>query len=548
MSVERLPPSARDRIAAGEVVTRPAGVVAELLDNALDADADRIEISVEGDGTERIEVRDDGHGLGREDARLAVERHTTSKVGDEADLDAVGTLGFRGEALASIAAVSRLELVTSDGSGTATRVVVETGGDPTVEPTGRARGTTATVRDLFTNRPPRRESLGTTRTEFGRISRLVARYAVCRPGVAFTLVHDGRETLSTPGTGVTDAVLSVYDRSTASGGTTLTAERTVEDRALGIAGLVGSPATTRASPDHVHLAVNGRPLAEATDLRRAVRRGYGSLLPDGRHPVAALWITLPAEAVDPNVHPAKERVALRNAGAVADALETAVADALATSDRRRTAAVDTDLEAGLEPVDAAPDDPFDVDVIGQFRGTYLLCEADEDLLVVDQHAAHERVNYERFWAAIDDGVPSKSVDPPVPVDLDPAGAAVVAERPDELWALGFEAEPFGGSTVRVSAVPAPLGHAAAPEAIRDAVDALGAGSAAGERDDLLADLACHPSLKAGDEVDAETARRLLASLGGCEQPYACPHGRPTVLSVEEGTLARGFERGERRLE
>ncbi|MFB6303018.1 MAG: DNA mismatch repair endonuclease MutL [Haloferacaceae archaeon] len=542
--IGRLGPAARERIAAGEVITRPARVVAELLDNALDAGADRIAVAVDGDGTDRIEVSDDGRGMSRADAALAVERHATSKVSAADDLDRVGTLGFRGEALASIAAVARLELVTSEGGeaggGEGTRVTVDRDGEKRVETAPRGRGTTVTVTDLFHNRAPRRASLGTTRTEFGRISDLVADYALCRPEVAFRLVHDGAETLSTPGTGPTDAALGVYDRAVAGESTTVDAETTVDGDPVAVTGLLAYPAVTRATPDHVRVAVDGRPVRD-DDLRRAVRRGYGSLLPGDRHPIAALAVSLPPAAVDPNVDPHKRRVGLRDADAVADAVESAVRDALSTADLRRTAEVATDLDAALAP--AGDGDPFDdARVIGQYRDLYVLCEADGDLLVVDAHAAHERVNYERLRAALADAdVPSAPVDPPATVALSPGGVAVVEERAADLERLGFAVEPFGGDTAKVSAVPAPLGRRAAPETLRDAVDALRAGAAADRRAALLKDLACHPSLAAGD-LTTDDARTLLDALGACERPYACPHGRPTVLSVDEATLAKGFER------
>jgi DNA mismatch repair protein MutL len=541
-TVVRLDAAARDRIAAGEVVTRPARVVAELLDNALDAGAGRVAVTVAGDGTDLIRVRDDGHGMGRTDAERALERHATSKVDGVADLDAVETLGFRGEALPAVAAVSRLELVTNDGGDEGTRVAVTGGDDPTVESAARARGTTVTVRDLFFNRPPRRESLAGTRTEFGRVADLVTRYALCRPATAFRLVHDGRETLSTPGTGVRDAVLAAYGRDVARAATTVDAGSSVDGEQVHVRGLLAAPATTRASPDHVHLAVRGRPLAAATTLRRAVERGYGSLLSDGRHPVAALRVDLPAALVDPNVHPAKERVGLRAGEAVAATVERAVADALSTADLARRAETATDVEAALDPADGAG--PLaDAAVIGQYRARYLLCEADDDLLVVDQHAAHERVNYERLRTAVaDEAVPSRPLDPPATLDLDPGGVETVRERGAALARLGFEAEPFGGTTVRVRATPAPFGRTASPEALRETVDALRGGAEPDPQADLLADLACHPSLTAGDVLDDATAADLLAALAACETPYACPHGRPTVLTLAPETLARGFER------
>jgi DNA mismatch repair protein MutL len=542
--MRRLDRETVDRIAAGEVVTRPARVVEELVENALDAGADRIEIEVSGGGRERIRVADDGRGMDREAAELAVERHTTSKLPD-GDLRAVETLGFRGEALASVADVATLELTTNDGGQRGTQVRVE-GDVVTVDAAGRGRGTTVEVTDLFHNRPARRESLAAPATEFERISDRVAAYALLRPEVAMRLDHDGRRTVATPGSGsVTDAALAVYDREVARESTTLDAAATVEvgdaDATVAVEGLLAYPSITRASADHVRLAVNGRPVAMPA-LRRAVERGYGSLLPGDRHPVAALSVSLPPQAVDPNVHPTKERVALRAADAVADAVEAAVADALSTADLRRSADVAMDLEAALDPVESSSA-LGDVAVIGGFRDCYLLCAADDELLVIDQHAAHERINYERLREAVDDGsAPSKPVDPPATLALSPDAAAAVEAHADELAALGFDAAPFGGGTVRVRAVPAPLGRVAAPESLRDALAALRTGADPDGRDALLADLACHPSLKAGDDLSESAAGELVARLGACEQPFTCPHGRPTVLAIDEGHLARGFER------
>lgn len=552
--VRRLSDATVDRIAAGEVVTRPARVVAELVDNALDADAPRIEIAVDGDGTERIEVRDDGHGMSRADAALAVERHATSKLRDGEDPVGVASLGFRGEALPAIADAARLELTTNDGGEVGTRVVVD--GDPgesgtaRISDAGRSRGTTVVVEDLFRDRPARRDALADPATEFARISGVVADYALARPDVSFSLSHDGRETLSTPGTDPSDALLAVYDRDVASQSTELDGRAEVElgdefdddAREVRVTGVLGYPSVTRASRDHVRVAVNGRPVENA-GLRRAVRDGYGRLLPSGREPIAAVDVELSPDLVDPNVHPAKREVDLRAGDAVADAVETAVSDALTGADLRRQAEVATDLESALGPVDG--DAPFaDVEPIGQYRDLYLLCDAGDELLVIDGHAAHERVNYERLRRALaDEEVPTAPLDPPLTLSLSESGMATVEANRETLADLGFDAEPFGGGTVRLHSVPAPFGRTLDAEAFRDAVDALATGeSPADARDPLLADLACHPSLKRGDELSTAETRQLLDRLGECEQPYACPHGRPTVLSVDEATLADGFER------
>ena len=547
--IRELDPASVERIAAGEVITRPARVVAELVDNALDAGATRVAVEVDGDGTERLRVADDGHGMSRADAERAVERHATSKIRDADDLRTATSLGFRGEALPSIADAGDLEILTSDGEEVGTRVVVQNG-DPVVEDAARARGTTVVVRDLFAGRPARKESLGGTGTEFGRVSELVTRYALVRPDVRFRLDHDGRTMLSTPGSGAfRDAAIEVYDRHVAARSTTVEHETAVEldgdEKPLRVEAFLVYPSTTRADRSHLRVAVNGRPVDDV-GIQRAVERGYGSLLPRGRHPVAVVACEVPPEAVDANVHPAKAEVGLAAREAVETAVETAVSDATTTADLRRSGEVAMDLESSLSPKEAESA-LADVAVVGQFRDLYVLCADGDDLLVIDQHAAHERVNYERLRAAVGDAaVESVELDPPETVSLSPREASVVAEQGEALAAMGFDAAPFGGATVKLSAVPAPLGRVADVDAFRETVAALAEGASVDDgRDAVLADLACHPSLKAGDALSDDEAARLVERLGQCDQPFACPHGRPTVLSIDEEALIRGFERGSR---
>jgi len=544
-TVERLDEATVDRVAAGEVITRPARVVGELLDNALDAGADSIRVEADGDGTERLRVADDGHGMSRGDARLAVERHATSKLRDAAELPTTTSLGFRGEALPSIADAGRLELVTSDGTEPGTRLVVDDGVQ--VTDAGRARGTTVTVRDLFADRPARRESLGGAGAEFAKISSLVARYALTRPDVSFSLAHDDREVFETPGSGAyEDALAAVYDRHVAARSTTFSHETALsgafDGAAIHVDGALVFPATTRSDRSHLRTAINDRPVVDE-GIRRAVERGYGRLLPDGRHPVAVVSISLPPAAVDANVHPAKAEVALSVREAVEAAVETGVSDALTTADLRRSGEVAMGLAESLEPK-WGQSALAEADVLGQFRDTYILCAEGDDLLVIDQHAAHERVNFERLQAAVaGEAIERIELSPPETVSLSPAAAAVVEERADELAALGFDAASFGGATVKLSTVPAPLGRPADIEAFRETLAALASGSDPDDaRESALAELACHPSLKAGDALATEEAAALVERLGQCEQPFACPHGRPTVLSVNEETLAAGFER------
>ncbi len=545
-TIHRLDEATVAQIAAGEVITRPARVVAELVDNALDAGASSVEIAVDGDGTDRIQVSDDGCGLSRTDAERAVERHATSKLTDTAEeLTHISTLGFRGEALAAIADCARVELVTNDGSPVGTKLVVDNG-EPMVSDAGRPQGTTVTVTNLFNNRPARRESLAGQAAEFGRISELVARYALARPETRFRLRHNGNETLSISGSGFQDALLGVYNAETASRATTIYHQTDLDDQPLTVRGICCYPSVTRSTREHVRIAVGGRPVTD-TGLRRAVIAGYGSLLSGKRYPIAAIDVEPPSRTVDPNVHPAKQEVGLTVREAIESAVETAVSEALTTADIRRTSKAATDLDTPLQAVDRS--DPFAaVRVIGPFRDLYLLCEDGDELLVVDQHAAHERVNYERLRLALaETGVPTAQLDPPETVAVSPTAAAAAESHAGLLAELGFDVVPFGGGTLRVAGLPAPLGRVADTTLLVETLDHLAAGDQPTERrEELLAELACHPSLKAGDRLTPEEAETLLDRLGECEQPFACPHGRPTVCSLDESTLAAGFERGSTR--
>ncbi|MFB6136155.1 MAG: DNA mismatch repair endonuclease MutL [Halobacteriaceae archaeon] len=537
-TIERLSEDAVARIAAGEVVTRPASVVRELVENALDAGASRVAVAVEGDGTDLIRVEDDGRGMDAEDAALAVERHATSKVSDADEVARAETFGFRGEALPSVAEVATLDLTTKAEGVRGTRVVVD-GGEKRVEAAGHGVGTTVEVRDLFAATPARERALASADREFARVSEAVSGYALANPDVRFRLDHDGRTVLSAPGSGdPTDAAHAVWGRDVAGQGTVL--EATAGE--VTVRGFLASPAVTRASASNVRVAVDGRPLTDST-LRNAVREGYGTHLPADRHPVAAVSVDLPPADVDQNVHPAKREVAFADPESVAAAVETAVADALSGADLARVA----DVEFGL--ADPPGESAFaDVSVVGQFRDLYLLCEDGGDLLVVDQHAAHERVNYERLLDAVGDEVATERLDPPVSLSLSPAEASLVAAHREELAAAGFEVEAPGNGTCRVAAVPAPFGDAADPEDVRDVLDAVVEGGVEDPREEALKAMACHPSLKAGDDLSTAEAERLVAHLGACETPTACPHGRPTVVSIDEATLAREFDRPNTRLE
>lgn len=538
-TITKLDDETVELIAAGEVVGGPASVVKELVENSLDADASSVDIVVENGGRERIVVADDGSGIPASDAPLAFERHATSKIQGRDDVSAVETLGFRGEALPSIASVAQVEMVTkADGVG-ATRV--RTGADidgVETEETGRARGTTVEVTNLFENVPARRATLDTPKREFRRVSRVVQRYALARPDVAFSLEHDGREILETTGSGdYVDALYAVYGRDVASHALRFSSD--------GVEGALVRPSETRSEPRHVHVAVNGR-VVDDSAVRKATVDGYGTLLPKDRYPVAVVSVDVPPDEVDVNVHPAKREVRFKNKQVVKKEVETAVRDALRTQDLTRRA--EMELDAPVDELESSSDSFFEgAEVLGQFRDLYLLCESDDDLLVVDQHAAHERVNYEKLREEFDGDVPTVELESPETVELTPEEKATLDEKREELERAGFDVEEFGGGIYRVRGVPAPVDRVEDTDLVHDVLDSFLEGDDVDLRDETLKNVACHPSLKAGDTLENEEATALVRRLGECEQPFACPHGRPTVLSLNERLLAEGFERGEVRL-
>lgn len=540
MTIKTLERETIERIAAGEVITRPDSVVTELVENALDAGATRIEITVENGGCDLIRVVDDGHGMNETDAALCVDRHTTSKIEGWSDVESVESLGFRGEALPSIANVAHLELTTKEeGAVAGTRVAVDE--TKSVETAGHSVGTTVTASDLFSELPARRKSLGSPSQEFARISQTISWYALVRPDVCFRLVHEERTTLSTPGTGLTDVILSVYDRSVAAQSTPFEFEG--RENGLRVNGLLVYPAVTRSAARHVYTAVNDRAVPHAT-IRDAIRAGYGSLLPSDRYPIAVVSVSVPTEFVDVNVHPSKNDVRFTEEEQVASCVKRAVSRALSDVDLSRRDEFEFDAEPISPETDPNGLSPFDeLSVIGQFRELYLLCETGDELLVVDQHAAHERVTYEQLRERAAGAINSVTLDPPLTLSLTPAEAATIKANRDAIEAVGFRLEAFGSDTYRVTAMPAPLGRVADSEAVHDTLDSFFTGEAPDDpRDALLAELACHPSFKAGDALSRDDAYDLVRQLGTCEQPFACPHGRPTMLTIEETTLARSFER------
>jgi DNA mismatch repair protein MutL len=548
--IQLLPPEVADAIAAGEVIERPASVVKELIENALDAGARRVNVDVRGAGKTSIRVSDDGSGIPAEELAIAFVRHTTSKLTSLADLAVIASFGFRGEALASIAAVADVEC---SSAGALVRIrageVVEQGRGPLLP------GVAIEVRDLFANVPARLKFLKSDATEVAAIKDVVSAFALLHPQVRFHLTIDSRAAVSTPGDGDRRrALASVY-------GAAVAQEVLELAGAPIVTGLVSQPRLSRGSRDGMVLAVNGRPIV-ARSLVYALEECYQGRLERGRHPIAVIDVGIDPELVDVNVHPAKKEVRFRDEGAIFAALQRAVRTALDGSDPFRyrpteigvAAAVST--MAPLAPL-AVHDAPAMVAVaepnghattamlrpIGQAGPGYLVAEGPHGLVLVDQHAAHERVIYNRLLERLRSGRgASQPLLIPQAVDADPALIAAAADHRHELAALGLEVEEFGPRSLRIIAVPVELPAGRATAAIQEMLAAL----AENRGDDAVraaaASLACHSAVKFGDVLDITEQRRLLSDLEATEESITCPHGRPTRLLVEWQELTRHFRR------
>jgi DNA mismatch repair protein MutL len=687
-----------ERIAAGEVVERPASAAKELVENALDAGASRVRVEVENGGIDGIRVRDDGVGMDRSAVRRAVEKHTTSKIRDVDDLESgVATLGFRGEALHAIGAVARLTITTKPrGGDRGTELVVAGGAVESVGPAGCPEGTTVAVDDLFYNVPARRKYLKRPATERDHVQRVVTCYALANPDVAVAFEADGRERFATPGRGdLQSTVMAVYGREVADAMTEIDADADLPAGPLdGVAGLVSHPETTRASREYCSSFVNGRYVA-ATVAREAIVDAYGTQLAPDRYPFAIVFLDVDPATVDVNVHPRKLEVRFADEDGAREQLRAAVEGALldegllrSGAPRGRSAPEQTEIDPGGEaddgsagddvqgdssrtvsgtdggdgrspadepaspsrgdepghadraasgretadetaddwerrgriaadvraestarspagsegdpadvsadasdpPRSADPDTDTDADadadgdartsdadgragsfrpateqarlsdrdpapdydrlpalrVLGQYDDTYVVAATDDGLVLIDQHAADERVNYERLRETFADGVTTQALAEPVRLELTAREASLFEAFADALASLGFHASLADDDdrVAEVRTVPALL--TGREELVRDLLSAFVAGDGAATveaaADELLADFACYPSITGNTSLTEGSVVDLLSALDGCENPYACPHGRPTVISIDRAEIEERFER------
>jgi DNA mismatch repair protein MutL len=588
MPIHLLPDEVASQIAAGEVVERPASVVKELLENSLDAGARQISIRIEQAGKSLIEVADDGQGIPASELTLAVLRHATSKLQSAQELFHIATLGFRGEALASIGSVAHLTLTShSREEAVGARIQVDGGRAGEIEPVGAPYGAQVRVENLFFNVPARLKFLKQDATERQQIEALVTRYAAAYPTVRFLLAQDGRTTLQTSGNGSAREVLAaLYGVEIAR----QMLEVTLGEDEIKISGFTSPVALTRSNRRELTFFVNGRWVQDIA-LNTALLQAYHTLLMVGRYPMAILFLEIPAEEVDVNVHPAKAEVRFRHSDQIFSTVQRAVRRALlayspvpqvsasgwrspntgraidlAWDMKGSTPAIagagmpampqggDTATPSGLpQPAEAGQGQEAELPsgqlpilrLIGQIGATYLVAEGPDGLYLIDQHAAHERVLFERYQKQLSGPIPAQSLLEPALIQLPPHSAQSLQEKLPLLGDLGFQVEAFGPGTFRVRAVPAFLASGDPAAAVRVVVEDFEEDETPLEAElemRLAARICKRMAVKGGQILGVEEQKKLLHDLETCQSPRTCPHGRPTMIHLSVDLLERQFGR------
>ncbi len=621
--IQILPDILSNKIAAGEVVERPSSVVKELLENSIDANSSRIIIDIENGGRSLIRISDNGSGMNRDDALLSIERYATSKIHTDSDLYSIKTLGFRGEALPSIASVSHFSLITRDESSeTATQILIDGGKIRSVTEVGAPVGTMIDVKNLFYNTPARRKFLKSTNSEMGHIADTLSGIALGRPEIGFQLVHNGKIVKKWPlSTNPLDRVSSVFGQDIRKD----LQKIELETENVSVFGWISSPLITQSTSQKIYLYVNGRFIRDR-GLQHALFEGYRGRLMKGRFPIAVLFIKVPFEQLDVNVHPAKHEIRFAGYRTVYETLKAAVFNAWNTIDHKKPQPVSIEMSTPIHisPIDRSPaallftqnrheekEIPFQASfqktnfqydelsekkiisekrspysssihstfqgkkrpeqalyddyptaqkdlnlstgiqipfrVIGQFHNTYIVCESENEFILLDQHAAHERILFEQLKRKADkSGSPAQKLLIPEIIDFGYSESAILEKLLPGLLDFGLEIEPFGGNAFAVKAVPSLLSDREIKPLIVEMVEKISdigfAGGIEKTLDDCLILMACHGSIRANQALSEKEMMGIIDQLALCENPSHCPHGRPIRISWPVSELEKKFKR------
>ncbi|GFO96590.1 DNA mismatch repair protein MutL [groundwater metagenome] len=559
-----------NKIAAGEVIERPASVVKELIENSIDSGASDIRIDVEKGGKKLIRVTDNGCGMSREDSALSFVKHSTSKIHRLEDIENVMTMGFRGEALSSICAVAKVEVVTKTKEGLAgTKVVVHGGKLIGISDAGAPNGTSVTVEELFFNTPARKKYLKSDSTELAHIVDAVTKNALGHNDVSFTLLHNGKELVRSPTSELQDTILHIYGQEVARAMLPLN----FSSRFATITGAVSKPAITRGSMDAQSFYINSRSVTSRA-LGFALRRGYGTLIPQGRFPVVVLKISVDTREVDVNVHPTKNQVRLSHEWEISEAVTMAVSDAFSNKDLApqvkttqsllyekidsptmireedtlfRAQVKDTQRRLRRTEMGTGEKDDTEkpqVKVLGQVDALYVIAETKDGLMIIDQHAAHERILFEQVRDS--KRTDSQELIVPINLELNPKEKVLMKECNPYLEEFGFQISEFGHDAFAITAVPSVLGKLEDPGLVHDIItDILSEGRIKDETglfERVTKSIACRGAIKAGADCLPGQMERLIEQLFLTENPYTCPHGRPTMVSFNREELDKLFKR------
>ena len=559
MPIRVLSEEVSSAIAAGEVVERPSSIVKELIENSLDAGSTVLQVQIKGGGKSLVQVADNGSGIPRSEVKLAIERYSTSKLETIDDLHSIRTLGFRGEALASIAAVSRMVVTTrAVGEKAGTRLRVEGDRVGEIEAIGSAEGTTVEVKDLFFNVPARRRFLKSDTTERGRISRLVKRYAMAYPNRRFELGSEGRLQLQSSGNGDPIEVLAkVYSLELAQQMIPVTK---ASSQGITVSGFVGAPFVNRSNRREITLFVNGRWIQDVS-LGSAVIQAYHSFLMVGRFPIVVISIDVPPESVDVNVHPTKAEIRFEDPGLVFSIVQRAIRATLlgqapvqpismepiwSGSSSAQNFGSSEPIERTIEPASQRTLTVPILRSVGQVAATYLVAEGPDGVYLIDQHAAHERVLFEKLMAQVESQRPeSQGLLQAETIELTEVEADIVERNLSALESLGFKIEPFGAQTYRVRAVPAVVSNLSPERALRVVVEDFEEDESplAAHIEARLAARVCkRAAIKAGQVLSVAEQRQLILDLERSASPRTCPHGRPTMVHLSVAALERQFGR------
>ena len=583
MSIQLLTEEVAAKIAAGEVTERPASVVKELVENSLDAQASTISVEIQGGGVDGIRVVDNGCGIEETDVPLAFERFATSKLSQASDLESIATFGFRGEALPSIAAVSRLELITrTPDSASGSKIEIAQGKVIEVGTQGSSLGTSVTIQHLFRNFPARRKFLRSPKSEAARIQKLISKFALAHPKVAFALTTESTQSLRTSGSGnLREVIAEIYSARVAEGMLELELDNT--ETMLSPRGLIGVASTARSNREHMSIFVNGR-WVQNRALSYALQEAYKGFLMERRYPLAVVDLQIPYDQVDVNVHPSKTEVRFQDEGIVFSILQRSVRQTLLgeapvpefnrpVQSLKPTALSQTNLEAfwpevqsdiqaggSTESEISHEENHFPVTersrslipkgalpalrVLGQIQATYVIAEGPDGMYLIDQHAAHERILFELITAEIGSQRPNiQGLMEPVTTNLNSLQAEILHSQKDTISGLGFLVEEFGGTSYVIRGVPAIMTNQDPASGLVDVLDLMADGGGYESWEQRAAySLACHSAIRAGKVLAQKEISELVRELEQCRQPHTCPHGRPTMIHMSAAHLEQAFGR------